>query len=145
MMAPFPQPLETTHCLAHSKALPRLGPRARLVAAACFRFSACGLAWRRQSETPSLPASFGLLATSPNFSLTSGCSSESGSSAGSTHFPAHLRWRNLAPLFPAAAASTIFLAAPSATKPDSSSAGADVSPLCERRPPPAPAIPHTQA
>src|SRR5207253_10347834 len=51
MMAAILGALETSHCLAHRKPLRQLAPCPRSAAAACFRFSACGLAWPLRSET----------------------------------------------------------------------------------------------
>src|SRR6266853_2665356 len=137
MMAAFRGSLETSHCLEHRKVLPQLPLRLRSAAAACSKSSACGSAWPRRSETPSPPASFEPPATSPSFSPTRGCFSQFGSSADSMHFPALPPWRNSVRRFPAAAASTISLAARLATTPDSSWVGATGF-LLAAPPPPSP-------
>src|SRR5712692_6545592 len=145
MMAAFRASLETSHCLNHRKPLPQLALCPRPPAAAFSRSWACGLAWLQPSATPSLPASFERPATSPSCYPTHGCFSEFGSLADSTHFPALLPWPNLAPRFPAAAASTISRAARSAITPASSSAGAIGFPLAAPPPPSLSSSPNTAA
>src|SRR5260370_30873264 len=122
----FAKSLRLCNCRIHPTYLPRrAAPRRaapwnpslpqRAGAAASSKSSACGSESPPPSPTPSPLASFALPATSRNGSPTFIFSSAFGLSAASTRFPVLRPCPNSAPLFRAAAGSTIFRAAPLVT------------------------------